>query len=269
VEKTVVKALQVLEALAHSDQPRGVSDLARELNLSKSNVYRLLETLRESSYVNRVDGGKTFEATLKMWHLGAKVTARLDIKAAAGPYLRELRDKTKETARLTVLQGDQGVCIEQVETEHPLRIQTPIGGVLLLYCSATGKAMLAFQSKELVARIASSIEKFTPATASNQEQLLAELAQIRRDGFAINRGERMEGVCGVAAPVTDSSGAVHAAIGISGPAERLGLRALRGHGSIVRDIAHRLSHDLGAPLTPEAGRETDRAGSRTPAGRHG
>ena len=175
MEKTVVKALQVLEALAQSEQPRGVSDLARELNLSKSNVYRLLETLRESSYVHRANGGKTFELTLKMWHLGAKVTARLDIKAAAGPYLRELRDKTKETARLTVLQGAHGICIEQVETQHPLRIQTPIGGALLLYCSATGKAMLAFQAKELVAQVSSSMERFTPATAKTQRDLLAEL----------------------------------------------------------------------------------------------
>src|SRR6476661_2274596 len=104
VEKTVVKALQVLEALARSEQPRGVSELARELGFSKSNMYRLLDTLREASYVNRV----------------ARVTARLDIKATALPYLRELRDKTQETARLTVLHGDQGICIEQVETTLPM-----------------------------------------------------------------------------------------------------------------------------------------------------
>jgi IclR family KDG regulon transcriptional repressor len=248
VEKTVVKALQVLEALAHSDQPRGVSELARELKLSKSNVYRLLETLRESSYVDRVNGGTSFELTLKLWQLGSRVTARLDIKARALPYLRELRDATRETARLTVLHGDRGICIEQIETEHPLRVQTPIGGALLLYCSATGKAMLAFQSKELIAHVASSMQKFTPATARSRKELLAELERIRRDGFAINRGERIEGVCGVAAPVTDSRGAVRAAIGVSGPAERLSLRSLRSYGPVVRDVARRLSHDLGAPV---------------------
>ena len=247
VEKTVVKALQVLEALALSDVPRGVSELARELKLSKSNVYRLLETLRESSYVDRVNGGKAFEPTLKLWRLGARVTARLDVKAAAGPYLLELRDKTKETARLTVLQGDQGICIEQVETQHPLRVQTPIGGVLLLYCSATGKAMLAFQSQEVIERVASTMQKFTSATATTERELLAELEQIRRDGFAVNRGERVDGVCGVAAPVMDRSGAVNAAIGISGPAERLSLRTLRGYGTLVRDVANRLGHSLGAP----------------------
>ena len=247
MEKTVVKALQVLEALALSDRPRGVTDLARELQLSKSNVYRLLETLRESSYVERVHGGKAFEATLKLWRLGARVTARLDVKAAAPPFLLELRDKTKETARLTVLQGDQGIVIEQVETQHPLRVQTPIGGVLLLYCSATGKAMLAFQPVEVIERIASSMEKYTPATASARQDLLDELEQIRRDGFALNRGERIESVCGVAAPVRDRSGTVTAAIGISGPAERLSVRTLRSYGSLVRDIAARLGHAVGAP----------------------
>jgi IclR family transcriptional regulator, KDG regulon repressor len=249
VEKTVVKALQVLEALASSEQPRGVSDLARELKLSKSNVYRLLETLRESSYVDRVNGGTAFEPTLKMWRLGARVAARLDVKAAAGTYLLELRDKTKETARLTVLQGDQGICIEQIETQHPLRVQTPIGGVLLLYCSATGKAMLAYQSSETIDRVSSSMERFTTATAATRQELLSELEQIRRDGFAINRGERIEGVCGVAAPIMDRSGTVNAAIGISGPEERLNLRTLRRYGVIVRDIASRLGHALGAPTT--------------------
>lgn len=77
--------------------------------------------------------------------------------------------------------------------------------------------------------------------------MLAELEQIRRDGFAVNRGERVDGVCGVAAPVMDRSGAVNAAIGISGPAERLSLRTLRGYGTLVRDVANRLGHSLGAP----------------------
>ena len=123
MEKTVVKALQVLEALARSEHPRGVSELARELGFSKSNMYRLLDTLREASYVYRVACGTAFELSLKMWHLGSRVTARLDITATALPYLRELRDKTQETARLTVLHGDQGICIEQVETTLPMRIQ--------------------------------------------------------------------------------------------------------------------------------------------------
>ena len=257
MEKTVVKALQVLEALARSEQPRGVSELARELGFSKSNMYRLLDTLREASFVNRVAGG-TFELSLKMWHLGSRATARLDIKATALPYLRELRDKTQETARLTVLHGHQGVCIEQVETTLPMRIQTPIGGSLLLYCSATGKAMLAFQSTEFIDSIAASIERFTPASIATRHDLIAELARIRRNGFALNRGERMAGVCGVAAPVVNSAGAVNAAIGISGPAERLTARVLRNYGPMVRDVANRLSHDLGA--TPK-----DRPSTRQPA----
>lgn len=248
MEKTVVKALQVLEALAHSDQPRGVSDLARQLGFSKSNVHRLLETLRDSSYVRRWDGSGKYQLSLKMWHLGSKVTARLDIKAIAIPYLTGLRDKTHETARLTVLDGDQGICIEQVETRLPMRIQTPIGGSLLLYCSSTGKAMLAFQPSPFIDGIASTMERFTATTVRSRRQLLGELEQIRRDGFAINRGERVEGVCGVGAPVMNSAGEIRAAIGISGPAGRLTSRVLRSYAPLVRDFARRLSHDLGAPV---------------------
>lgn len=247
MEKTVVKALRVLEALAHSDGPRGVTDLARQLGLSKSNVYRLLETLRESRYVSRWDGNGQYQLSLKMWHLGSRVTARLDIKAIAARHLTALRDRTRETARLTVLDGDRGICIEQVETQLPMRIQTPIGGSLLLYCSSTGKAMLAFQSKAFIDAIASTMERFTATTVRSRRQLASELEQIRKDGFAINRGERVDGVCGIGAPVMNSAGDVRAAIGISGPAERLTPRVLRGYAPLVRDTARRLSHDLGAP----------------------
>jgi len=236
----------VLEALAGSDRPRSVADLAPELGISKSNLYRLLDTLREQNYVSRVNGRNVFELSLKMWHLGSKVTARLDIKAAALPYLFELRDKTQETARLTVLHGHQGICIEQVETELPMRVQTPIGGALLLYCSATGKAMLAFQSDAFIDDVAASLQPFTAATIDTPESLHAELQQIRKDGFAINRGERVECVCGAAAPVMNSNGQVNAAIGISGPAGRLNYRVLRNLGPLVREVARRLSHDLGA-----------------------
>lgn len=264
MEKTVVKALRMLEALAHSDRPRGISDLARELGLSKSNAYRLLETLRESGYVNRPDGGTSFELSLKMWHLGAQVTGRLDVKRIALPYLTALRDGTQETARLTVLNDDHGICIEQVETKLPMRIQTPIGGSLLLHCSSTGKAMLAFQAQEFVARIARSMRRFTPATLVTARELAAELERIRRDGFALNRGERVPGVHGVGAPVMNSGGAVSAAIGISGPAERLNYRMLRKYGPLVRDAAERLSHDLGS-TSKRPLRSADQFATRAPS----
>ncbi len=266
MEKTVVKALRILEALAQSDRPRGVSDLARELGMSKSNVYRLVDTLRELQYVNRSNGSTSFELSLKMWHLGSNVTARLDIKTIALPYLRELRDATHESARLTVLSDDRGICIEQVETNLPMRIQTPIGGALLLYCSSTGKAMLAFQPEEFIARVAQTMRKFTPATLASPDELAVELAQIRRNGFALNRGERMPGVHGVGAPVTNSRAAVAAAIGISGPAERLNYRMLRKYAPLVRDVARRLSHDLGGAPSRVVTSSSDQPAGPGPGG---
>jgi DNA-binding IclR family transcriptional regulator len=207
----------------------------------------LLETLRESSYVSRVEGGSASSCRSKCGTSERRSPRAWISRRWASPYLKELRDETHETARLTVLHGEQGICIAQVETELPMRIQTPIGGTLLLYCSATGKAMLAFQSKEFIDSIASSMQRFTSATAGSRKDLLAELDQIRRDGFAINCGERVIGVCGVGAPVANIGGDIRAAIGISGPAERLNQQVLRKYGPLVRDVACRLSHDLGAP----------------------
>lgn len=244
MEKTVLKGLSLLEALAQSDGPRGLADLGRELGFSKSNVHRLLETLISKGYVRR-ENGSGYDLTLKVWHLGSRVIARLDIKSKALPYLTELRNASKETARLSVLKDTSAVCIEQVETEHPLRVQTQIGGILLLYCSSTGKAMLAYQSDAFIDQVAKTIQKFTANCPGNRRELLAELARVRKDGFAVNRGERLSEISGVAAPVRDGSGQVLASIGISGPSDRLNLRKLRSFGPVVRDAAERLSRDLG------------------------
>lgn len=246
MEKTVVKGLSLLEALAQSDTPRRIGELSRELGLSKSNVHRLLETLMTQGYVRRANGAGFYDLTLKVWHLGSRVISRLDMKSMALTYLRKLRDTTNETARLSILKDSLAVCIEQVESEHPVRVQTEIGGTLLLYCSSTGKAMLAFQPPAFIDQIAMQLEKFTPYCAGNRDELLRELGRARKDGYAINRGERLLDVVGVAAPVRDSSNNIIAAIGISGPVERLSLRKLRRYGPLVRQNADLLSRDLGA-----------------------
>lgn len=253
MEKTVVKAFSLIEALASGSPNRGISDLGRELSLTKSNVHRLLETLQSLGYVTRRDNG-TYALSLELWRIGMNVISRLDIKGIALPYLQSLAQETGETARLTVFENDQGICIEQVQSSSPIGVTTGVGGTLLAYCSATGKALLAYQSAEAIERIAGTLTKFTPRTVGGRDELLQELARIRERGYAINSGEWRESVRGVGAPVWNGEGKVVAAIGISGPATRLSGRVLQAHGPLVRSVGLRLSAELGhlaADRSPE------------------
>lgn len=244
MEKTVVKAFSLVEALATGAPSRGISELGRELGLTKSNVHRLLETLQSLGYVTRRDNG-TYGLSLELWRIGMSVISRLDIKGIALPYLQKLAEETGETARLTVFENDQGICIEQVQSSSPIGVTTGVGGTLLAYCSATGKALLAYQSPEVIERVAGKLNKFTARTVGGREELLQELARIRERGYAINAGEWRESVRGVGAPVWNGEGKVVAAIGISGPSTRLSGRMLQGHGPLVRSVGLRLSAELG------------------------
>jgi DNA-binding IclR family transcriptional regulator len=260
MDTTVVKALRVLEGLARSEGACGVSEMSRALGLTKSNVHRLLKTLTHCGYVDRIDGG-LYRLTPKLWMLGTVAIARRDVKDFALPYLQELKEETGETARLSVFIDDHAVCVAQVQSDHPVGVLTQVGGRLLAYCSATGKALLAHQPEPVIARVASLLAPHTQYTSTTEQGLREEMARIREEGFAINRGEWRESVAGVGAPVRDSTGRVIAAIGISGPTERLKYRMLRGYGPRVREAADAVSAALGyaAPEAPVAVPERMRA----------
>src|SRR6266540_271873 len=118
METTVVKALRVLEALALSPSSRTLTELAAQCGMSKSNVHRLLGTLEASGYVRRAADERRYEATLRLWELGTRVFARLDLRTIAGPHLRELAAVTKETAHLSIFDGQEVIFIDKADGTH-------------------------------------------------------------------------------------------------------------------------------------------------------
>ena len=222
MEKTVVKAIELIEALAAMDSPAGVTSLANELNLTKSNVFRLLNTLVKRGYVRRQEDTGQYELTLKIWHLGAAVLSRMDLKKIASPFIQELMRATKESVHLSVITEGDVTYIDKVESDQPVRAYSRVGDRPPAHCVATGKALLAYlPEEEQEAFLKTPLQKFTQHTITNARALRKEFELIRRNGYSVNRGEWRESVCGVAAPIRGSSGDVVAAVGISGPAERL------------------------------------------------
>jgi len=255
LEKTFVKGLELVEALARSDRPRGVTELAVEMNLTKSNVHRLLKTLEHKGYLRRDAGTGHYGLSLKLWELGSSVVSQLDLRRAALPHLQRLADHTRETVHLSLLDGCDVVYVEKIDSPQPVRTYSRLGGRAPAYCVATGKAMLAFAPDAVIRAAARSIHPFTSRTVRNEKALRAELERVRAAGFAVNQGEWRGAVCGVAAPIRDISGAVIAATGVSGPAERLKPRRIKTLAPAVVAAADAISRALGyaAPieLSPE------------------
>ncbi len=247
MDTTVVKALTVLEALASSATPLGVTELATRLGLSKSNVHRLLQTLAARGYVTQVD--QRYTATTRLWELGAMVVSRLDVARVATPVMQRLVADVDETAHLSIL--DMAACevvsIHNVESTQPVRAYSRIGQRTPAHCVATGKALLSAQSPEALRALPEELQRFTPQTLYRRDELLAALEKVRRDGYSTNVGEWREQVGGAAAVIYDHAGRPAAALGLTVPVERMQPEVMNRYIPRLTAAADEISRLMGAP----------------------
>jgi DNA-binding IclR family transcriptional regulator len=251
MEQTVQKALNLLEALVKSGQPRRLTELARQLELTKPNVYRLLSTLSTLGYVKKDAATSMYSPTMKLWEMGSMLVRDADLVSVAAPRLRRLSTDTHESVQLAVFDSGFCVYVDKVDSPQPLKAITSIGSRLPATVTSTGKALLAWAPVEALDQAMAHVKRFTPLTLTRRKDLERDLEETRMRGYSINRGEYRQGVVGVAAPVRDRSGNVVAAIGVWG-AEKNILGARReelAHMAIIaaRDISRDLGFVEGAP----------------------
>jgi IclR family transcriptional regulator, KDG regulon repressor len=220
--RTVLRAISIVDCFSLERPELGVREVARRLKLASSTAGRLLATLQKA-------GVLTQNAPMRKYTLGPRVlawagiyTGILDVRAAAGPILDRLRQATRETTTLYVLDGDERVCVERLEGPQNIRAVVRLGERLPLYAGAGGKVLLAFlppgTRQTTLARLV--LTRFTDKTIRNRDRLERQLRTIRRQGYATSVAERFAGASAVAAPVRGADGAVIAAVNISGPSER-------------------------------------------------
>ena len=247
MDSTVAKALALIETLAASAQPIGVTELAARQGLTKSNVHRLLQTLAGRGYVVAVD--RRYTLTTKLWELGAQVVGRLDVAQVANPVMQRLVAEVDETAHLSVL--DLATCevvsIHNVESTQPVRAYSRIGQRTPAHCVATGKALLAAQPPEALAVLSKELARFTRHTLYRRADLLVALEKIRRDGYSTNVGEWREQVGGIAVAIRDHAGQPVAALGLTVPVERLQSKVVKRYAPMLVEAADEVSRQMGAP----------------------
>ncbi len=246
MNNTLVKGLSIIELLAHSDRALGLTEIAVALGLAKSNVHRLLQALTQTRYIVRDETSGRYTAAIKLWELGSAVLSKLDLRVHAEQVMERLLTQTQETVHLSVLDGDEVVYVHKLDSPNPVRAYTQIGGRASAHCVATGKAMLAFRSAEALQGMAQGLAARTPLSIVDPAKFLQEMARVRTHGFAVNRGEWSENVCGVASAVTDASGRVVAALGLSGPKERFKAARIKAFAPLVVEAAAQVSVRLGA-----------------------
>jgi DNA-binding IclR family transcriptional regulator len=202
------KSVAILAALAE-EGPLSLAGLVEATGLSRPTAHRLAAALEAHRLVGR-DGRGRYRLGVRLLGWAGAARAELGLAEAARPVLEALRDETGESVQLFMRDGDSRLCVAASERPAGLRDTVPVGAVLPLDRGSGGKVLLAFSGEP--DRVAARFPGVD----------LAELETIRRRGWAASVAEREEGVCSVSAPVLDPGGRIHAALGVSGPINRLG-----------------------------------------------
>ncbi|MFL0414434.1 IclR family transcriptional regulator [uncultured Sphingomonas sp.] len=252
MDKTIVKGMAVLEALVAAPEPVGVSELARQVGLTKSNIHRYLQTFMALGYASTTGG--RYSATLKIWQEGAKVIERLDLRRTIRPIMEQLARTTMETVHLAIPAGREVIYVDKAEGVHSIRAFSEIGERAPAHCSATGKVFLAFHPGALRETLAVPLRGYTPRTITNADALQAAVEEVREAGIAINRGEWEPQVGGIAAPVWGPNNQIVAAMGLALPLSRFGEEQTPSLVAHVRGAAADASRALGASALDHAAR---------------
>ncbi|WP_323765734.1 IclR family transcriptional regulator [Marinovum sp.] len=243
VDSTLSKGLSILESLAASQEAKGVTELSKELGLTKSNTFRLLQTLTTLGYVQHLPD-KTYSATLKTWRVGRASVENLNLRDMAAPELSVLSRETGETVYLAVREGLSVVYIDKLDSQKPIRSWNAIGGTAPLHCVGTGKAILAAAHDTLRDQIGGALTRHTDRTLTDLTALEADLARTRARGFAFDTGEFRERILSFGAAITLPGGEPVGALGISLPDINLPEGGEERFGALVADAARSVSEKL-------------------------
>lgn len=244
--KSVLLAIDILEALAESRDDIGVSELALQLGTTKGTVFRHLQTLSERGYVRQNASTQRYCLGPQAVRMGEAASARIDLIALSQTTLRALREETGETAVVSVVDGRGVTVLATVLGKSTLEIGVRPGSDLVLHASAQGKVALAFSRRPFLAQLRRrGLPSLTPHTITDFERLEAELARVRAQGFASAPDEDTVGINAISAPVFDGQGEVIATVAIVGSAQYIRHEPDPAQTSAVTRAAATLSSSMG------------------------
>ena len=244
--RSVANALKLLETFDNNNFKLSVTELSRKLGLAKSTVSRLLTTLSARGYITQNPETQKYSLGMKVFEVGSVVVSQLTPRETALPFLEHLMERTQETVHLGVMDGDEVVYIEKIESAQALAMYSKIGRRAPLYATSLGKALLAFEPMERIEAFSSGeFKSFTPNTIVERKTLLADLSAVRERGYALDDEEFTVGLKCIAAPVRNYMGKVVASVGVGGPTLRLNEQTIPAMIAAVQEITGEISARLG------------------------
>lgn len=241
------RALEILETLATEGRGLGVTELGQRVGLHKSTVHRMLATFAEWGYVEKNSEDDRYRLGMKVIDLGSIYLNNIELKTEALPYLRDLREKSRQPVHLARLEDGQVVYIEKVDVISSIRMYSQIGRRVPVHCTALGKSMTAYLTAIEVEDIilAKGLTKVTDDTIIEKQKFMEELKVTRNQGYALDDEENEKGIRCIAAPIMDYRGKAIAAVSTSGPLEDFTYERIDELKDHVMDTARKISERMG------------------------
>jgi IclR family acetate operon transcriptional repressor len=249
--RAVERALDILLCFSEDRPALSLTEIAEQVGMHKSTIHRLLATLESKHFIIR-------DKTSGLYHLGflfiefsSIMLHGLDVQHWALPYLQQLSLQSGETVDLAILNNDHVVYLQVVESSQRIKIAAAVGQQLPVFCTATGKAFMAYMPDDQVHSIlARGMTKFTEQTLTTPEELFKNLRDTRQRGFAISQQEYEKDISAVAAPIMDTNGCPVAVIAIVGPTYRMSEDRMLELGKMIQDTAEAIRREVGQAALP-------------------
>ncbi len=219
--QSLERGLLILSSFSETRPLLGIADLARSVELNKSTTHRYVATLAKLGYLQQDPETRKYTLGPRVVDLGFAAINSMEVTRVAGRHLQALSDETGYTVSMAVLDGPDIVYVDRRRSgrasNFAMGLNLHVGSRLPAYCTAMGKAMLAYLEPDALRRVLdrTDLARRGPKTITAREQLMADLARVRQGGVAVNDEELAAGLRSVAAPVRDRSGVVIAAVNIA------------------------------------------------------
>ncbi|WP_324668084.1 IclR family transcriptional regulator [Geochorda subterranea] len=252
---SVDKAVQLLLAMAQwpPERTAGVSELARQLGLTKTQVYRLLRTLERHDLVVQEPGERRYRLGPTLLALGEAARERIGLVRAARPVMDRLAAETGESVHLVERHQRLAVVVDLRDSAQRVRLTARVGGRYPLHAGACPQAILAYlpahQQEQVLAQLA-SLPRYTPRTVLDPARLRRILDDVRERGYAFSDEDVDPGARAVGAPIFGPSGEPVGAISVAGPSFRLPDALVPRYGALVRQAAAEVTARFGGVVPP-------------------
>ncbi|ROO86626.1 IclR family transcriptional regulator [Actinocorallia herbida] len=242
------KVMGILDAFAPGDPALTLTEICRRTGLPLATGHRLIGELVAGGFLERRRDG-SYRVGLRLWQIAAQASAATVLRELALPFMQDLYEATHENVQLAIVREGRALYLERIRGPRSVPIVSRVGTELPLHATGVGKIFLAFGPAELLERaIGDGLGALTRQTITDPARLRAELAEVRREGFAVTREEMTLGSCSVAAPVRDARGGVVAALSL---VARSGAVDVRRLAPVVVAEARALSRDIATRGNPE------------------